>query len=379
MVRFAKWHALGNSYLVVERAGLTGPLDSDTALRLCDPQRGIGADGVLEVVRWDADAVEIVIWNPDGSTAQMSGNGTRIAAAWLMERSGGKEAMIHTGDRTVQARMRDEGTIEQELGTVVVSAEESIDVYGNPVKVIPVDVGNPHAVLPCQEPSREVLLRLGPLVETHPRFPERTNVQLAHRDGPNDVSALVWERGAGETPASGSSAVAVAAAAIESDWCRSPVTVHMPGGTLEVVIENDAVTLIGPAEEICRGELLSGAQDDFGTIAWADLTVADADRLRDFYAAVTGWEPQGLDMGGYEDWTMSAAGRPVAGICNARGPNEGLPPVWLVYITVPDLAAALEEARARGGEVTREPEPDRPYAIVRDPAGAAFALFAAPG
>lgn len=252
-MRFSKWHALGNAYLVVERAD-AGTLAAGRVRRLCDPGLGVGADGVLELVAVDGARAEVVIWNPDGSRAGMSGNGTRIAAAWLASHSCSRALTIVVGDRTVTATVREDGLIEQALGRVAVGALERIEVHGSAVELVPVDVGNPHAVVPTVDPSRETLLRLGPLVETHPRFPERTNVQLAHADGPHDVRALVWERGVGETASSGSSAVAVAAAAIALGWCQSPVTVHFPGGDLVVRFDDDGARLMGPAEEICRGE-----------------------------------------------------------------------------------------------------------------------------
>ena len=107
-----------------------------------------------------------------------------------------------------------------------------------------------------EQPSHEELRRLGPLVERHPRFPGRTNVQLAARLDAHRVAALVWERGAGETAASGSSAVAVAAAAVANGWSSSPVTVELPGGSLRVDLDDGAATLTGPAVEIARGELV---------------------------------------------------------------------------------------------------------------------------
>jgi diaminopimelate epimerase len=123
--------------------------------------------------------------------------------------------------------------------------------------VTPVSVGNPHAVV-RREPTREELLRLGPLVERHERFPQRTNVQLVRPDGPTDITVLVWERGAGETLASGSSAAAAAAAAITHGWCESPVRVHLPGGTLRVDVREGRAILAGPAAEIFRGETVDG-------------------------------------------------------------------------------------------------------------------------
>ena len=253
-MRFSKWQALGNSYLVVERADAGESLTSGRVRRLCDVGTGIGSHGVVEVVWRDGPSADVVIWNPDGSVAEMSGNGTRIAAAWVSREVDAVEVAIQVGDRRVRARTSAGGLIEQELGPVEVGEPEVVDVHGNPVELVVVDVGNPHAVIETTEPARETLLRLGPLIETHMRFPNRTNVQLAHADGRHDVTALVWERGAGETPASGSSAVAVAAAAVAQGWCDSPVTVHMPGGDLIVRLVEGTAVLVGPAEEICHGE-----------------------------------------------------------------------------------------------------------------------------
>ena len=142
-----------------------------------------------------------------------------------------------------------------DMGAVEVGEPETIDVAGEPVELVPVSVGNPHAVI-RREPDRDELLRLGPLVENHVRFPERTNVQLVRVDGPNEVTVGVWERGAGETLSSGTSAVAVAGAAVRHGWCESPVTVHLAGGDLVVTVDEGMnASLVGPAEEICRLEL----------------------------------------------------------------------------------------------------------------------------
>jgi len=252
-MRFSKWHALGNSYVVVELDD-AGAFDADRVRRICDVQLGIGADGVVEVVGIDGATMDVVIWNPDGSTAEMSGNGTRIAARWLAARDGASDVVVRVGQREVRARMIDAVEVETDVGPVEVGTPETIDVHGNAVEVTLVAVGNPHAVVRCEEPAREILLRLGPLIETHARFPERTNVQLVHPDGTHDVRALVWERGAGETSASGTSAIAVAAAAVARGWCESPVTVHMPGGDLVVRIDDGQATLVGPAELVCTGE-----------------------------------------------------------------------------------------------------------------------------
>jgi diaminopimelate epimerase len=252
-MRFEKWHALGNTYVLVEQPD-AGSLTPDRVSRICDPDRGIGSDGVLEVTARDGARAVVTIWNPDGSTAEMSGNGTRIAAAWLLRETAAAEVEIDTGGRRIRAeRVGDDGNVRQDLGAVTVSETEELDLAGERLSVVPVDLGNPHAVVQREDLSREDLLRLGPAIETHPRFPNRTNVQLARPDPPDVVSVLVWERGAGETAASGSSAAAVAAAAVTRGWSTSPVRVVMPGGSLIVATDGRSASLEGPADHICEG------------------------------------------------------------------------------------------------------------------------------
>ena len=253
-MRLSKWHGLGNDYLLVERAELAAPLEPEQVRRICDYHFGVGSDGILEVVSANGDRAEVVIWNPDGSTAELSGNGTRIAARWLARRSGAGEVRIVVGPREVVARMHDGAEVEMDMGAVEVGESETIRVGEEDVELTPVSVGNPHAVI-RREPDRAELLRLGPLVEKHERFPKRTNVQLIRVDGPHELSVGVWERGAGETLASGTSAVATAAAAVANGWCESPVTVHLAGGDLRVELEDGRARLTGPAEEICLVEL----------------------------------------------------------------------------------------------------------------------------
>jgi diaminopimelate epimerase len=253
-MKLSKWHGLGNDYLLVERDGLAAPLTAEQVRRICDYHFGVGSDGILEVVSADGDRAEVVIWNPDGSTAELSGNGTRIAARWLARRGGASEVWITVGPREVAARMRDGAEVETDMGAVEVGEPETISVEGEQVELTPVSVGNPHAVI-RRDPERAELLRLGPLVETHERFPERTNVQLVRVDSPHELTVGVWERGAGETLSSGTSAVAVSAAAMANGWCESPVTVHLAGGDLLVELSDGEARLTGPAEEICLVQL----------------------------------------------------------------------------------------------------------------------------
>lgn len=254
-MRFSKWHGLGNDYLLVERADVGAPLEPALVRRLCDYHHGVGSDGVLEVLATDGPRAEIVIWNPDGSTAELSGNGTRIAARWLARRSGAGEVAVAVGPREVLARMRGGLEVETDMGPVEVGPPEVLDLDGTSVEFTPVSVGNPHAVI-RRDPARADLLQLGPRVETHRRFPERTNVQLVRVDSPTEATVGVWERGAGETLSSGTSAVAVAAASVANGWCESPVTVHLAGGDMLVELdERFHARLTGPAQEICRGEV----------------------------------------------------------------------------------------------------------------------------
>jgi diaminopimelate epimerase len=252
---FAKWHGLGNDYLIVEREEVGAPLQPDLVRRICDYHFGVGSDGVLEVIATDGPRAEIVIWNPDGSTAELSGNGTRIAARWLARRVDTEEVTIAVGEREVHARMGGGFEVEMDMGPVEVAPIEALDVDGTRLEFTPVSVGNPHAVI-ARDPAREELLRLGPLVENHPRFPERTNVQLVRVDSRGDATAGVWERGAGETLSSGTSACAVAGAAVVNGWCDSPVTVHLAGGDLVVELDSSLhARLTGSAQEICTGQL----------------------------------------------------------------------------------------------------------------------------
>ena len=255
-MRLSKWQALGNDYLLVERAELPRPLTPAWVRELCDYHYGVGSDGLLEVVEVDDATANLLIWNPDGSTAELSGNGARIVAAWLARVSQSERVTLSVGDRTVSAKVRGNGDVEIDLGIVEVAPTEIVEFDDERIEFTPVSLGNPHAVL-HREPERGELLRLGPGIERHPRFPERTNVQLVRVDGPHDLTVAVWERGAGETLSSGTSSVAAAATAIAKGWCVSPVHVHLPGGELLVELDHDQrARLTGPAKEICRIELV---------------------------------------------------------------------------------------------------------------------------
>jgi len=228
-MRSSRWDAQGNVYLVVDGEQLT-------------PERvraHVGPnDGILEVFAHGDDWVEIAIWNPDGSRAEMSGNGTRIASRWLAAQTGADVVTVRVGPLQVRARMLDEVLVEQDMGQIQIGEPEEVDG----IRLVAVVVGNPHAVVD-DDPAKVSVL--GPKLEVHPRFPRRTNVQVARVVEPGVVEARVWERGAGETASSGSSAVAVAAA-----LGVSPATIRFPGGELHVRLENGRAFLTGPARQI---------------------------------------------------------------------------------------------------------------------------------
>jgi diaminopimelate epimerase len=215
---------------------VTQPLDDASPAVV---SRLIGdADGLVEVAPRGDDAADVVIWNPDGSRAEMSGNGTRIAARWLADQTGAEVVRIHAGAREVVARMLPSGEVETDLGHVEVAEPERIAG----LDVVAVLVGNPHAVV---RGDPDDLPLVGPLLETHPRFPHRTNVQVARLDAPGEITARVWERGVGETASSGTSAVAVAAA-----LRQDAAVVRFPGGALRVRFDGPRAFLTGPAERL---------------------------------------------------------------------------------------------------------------------------------
>lgn len=248
-IRLWKYEALGNDYLVVD-AGTAAEAALAVVRAICDRHRGVGSDGLLIV---DPAGLGVRIINPDASEAEKSGNGLRIAAAHLVLRHGAESGFtlrVAGGDAPVLVRDAGRSGIVAEIGigVPVVAADEHLDPPG--VTGTPVNVGNPHFVV-FGDPAR--IFELGPVLETHPRFPARTNVQVAEILDEATVRAEIWERGAGHTLASGTSAAAVAAAAMAHHWVGETVTVRMPGGSLEVRRDGlGALWQTGPARHVCE-------------------------------------------------------------------------------------------------------------------------------
>lgn len=253
-----KAHGLGNDYLV-----WTGrPVDPQLAIALCDRHTGPGSDGVLEPTGTDRADHGVRIWNPDGSVAEKSGNGLRIFAWWLHHLRGtGTTFTIDTGHDVVHCVV-DGDQVTVEMGTARFhELPTRLDLGSVQLPVVSLDVGNPHCVCFRDEADLDALpwRQWGPAIENHPAFPNRTNVQFARViDGA--VHIRIWERGAGETSASGSSSCATAAAAVKTGRVPAgPVEVHMPGGVLYVTVGDDyAVTLRGPVAPVGTFELHPG-------------------------------------------------------------------------------------------------------------------------
>lgn len=267
---FSKGHALGNDYIVVDTADLPELPATELIRLLCDRHRGVGSDGVLYGGA-DGGGFRLRIFNPDGSEAEKSGNGLRIFGAYLHS-----QGLVREAPFTV--RLPGESVEMQVLGPAAAGALQirvaigrasfrpedmgfhgavRLEVGGEAVRVQPVSLGNPHCVVWVDELDREDFLRIAPQLVTHPSFEEGTNVQFACVTGPQSLEALIFERGVGETLASGSSASAVAAAAVQSGRAEpGRLTVRMPGGALEVDVNSEHdLRLTGPAQIVFAGRL----------------------------------------------------------------------------------------------------------------------------
>ena len=289
-MRFHKYQALGNDYLVLETAGADLPPGFVRAV--CDRHRGVGADGVLIEPEPPAGgpladgAIALRIVNPDGSEAEKSGNGLRIFARYLWDRGrvAGAAFEVITPGGPVRCEVRDAGrAVFVEMGRASFQAsaipvagpprevvDEPIEVGGERLRFTAVTVGNPHCVVLVDAPTPELARRLGPALETHSAFPRRTNVQFVRVVDRGRLELQVWERGAGYTLASGSSACAAAAAAVRLGLCDGDVTVAMPGGELAIGVgANFALTMLGPVRKVAEGtlaeELLAEAGRRAGT------------------------------------------------------------------------------------------------------------------
>lgn len=281
-MRFAKLESLGNDFILIE--GDARPRDFGALVRaICDRKRGVGGDGVLLVLPGDADAdtgmdarvaARVEIWNADGSEAAISGNGTRCAARWLASHRAAANRPDNADAVDVVVSMRAkclsvsvprslDGGIRVPLGeprfepaSVPMRAdgerfvEAKLD--GVPLAITALSVGNPHAVLFVDGPV--AASRLGPVIESHPAFPERTNVEFVRVAAPDRLIVVIWERGVGPTASSGTGAAAAFAAAVVTGRASRRATVEMEGGSVAVGWDESGVWTEAPAREVFAGE-----------------------------------------------------------------------------------------------------------------------------
>lgn len=262
MPHYTKSHGLGNDYIVMDPKDIPFTITPDAVRLICDRNRGVGSDGILLVSPGDGADFGVRILNPDGSEAEKSGNGVRIFAKFLREHTytDKDRFTLHTlGGRVTCVLEHEGGRVAQitvDMGKARFDPIDSLDVAGQHFAVTSVSVGNPHCVIVVPDLTKIDIHALGPRIETHPAFPNRTNVQFAQVIARDEVRILIWERGAGYTLASGSSSCAVVAACHRKGLVDRDVAVSMPGGQLRIGIAEDGeIRMRGPVEEICTGDL----------------------------------------------------------------------------------------------------------------------------
>ena len=260
-MRFTKMHGCGNDFLIFDPGAVERSDLPDLARRACDRHFGVGADGILVPAPCEVADFEMVYFNSDGSPSEMCGNGLRCLARYARDRGLIEvEALtVATGAGIKKVLLFEDGSSRVDMGPPEFGSEVELGGF----RFLRVSMGNPHAVafLGSEAAVEELDLgTVGPPVEKNPAFPEGTNVEFGFARGANDVRMKIWERGAGETLASGSGSCAVAVAAVRLGLAESPVRVRLDGGVVEIEWAggNEPVFMTGPAEYVCDGELLLG-------------------------------------------------------------------------------------------------------------------------
>lgn len=280
-MKYSKYHAIGNDYIVMRPAEFEDAPDPDVVRLICHRNYGVGSDGILlGPLHSDSCTFGLRIFNPDGSEAEKSGNGLRIFARHLWDEGlvGDEPFAVETLGGEVSCKVGHDGrsvTVEMgevsfDSGRIPVEGEarevlnEQIEIEGVVLNFCAATVGNPHCVVLSNDPTPEEARRYGPLIEVEPRFPNRTNVQFMKVLDRNNIRIEIWERGAGYTLASGSSSTAAAAAAHKLGHCDRDITVHMPGGDIRIRLDSGFhATMTGPVTKICAG-VISGEMFEDG-------------------------------------------------------------------------------------------------------------------
>jgi diaminopimelate epimerase len=272
-MNFAKYHALGNDYLVFHSEDFDRELTPAQIRQICHRQCGVGADGILWTsIQPEKRAFSLRIFNPDGSEAEKSGNGVRIFSRFLWDLGyindeeieirtpgGPVGAIVHKRGDQVTVRLGKASFFSSRIpvtGPPREVLEEPIEAAGRSYRFSAVTLGNPHCVILLPEVSRAETIAAGPALEIDPRFPNRTNVQFVRVVDPSRIQIEIWERGAGYTFSSGTSSGAAAAVVRKLGLCEPNIRVAMPGGEVAVEIGPEfEVTLTGPVASVCHGTL----------------------------------------------------------------------------------------------------------------------------
>jgi diaminopimelate epimerase len=276
-MRFYKYQALGNDYLVIPPTDAPNGLTAAEIIRICDRHYGVGSDGILLGPLFCIEAdFALRLFNPDGSEFEKSGNGLRIFARYLWDEGWVQTEpfTIMTPGGRVTAQVFEEGRrVRVDMGQVsfdstripVLGAprevlNETIEIAGQQVRFCAATVGNPHCVVLMDEVNAAIAYQLGPHLERSPCFPHRTNVQFMQVLDRNNIRIEIWERGAGYTLASGSSSSASAAVAHRLGLCDNEINVHCPGGIIAITIGPDwSIRMTGAVTKVCEGVLAAEA------------------------------------------------------------------------------------------------------------------------
>jgi len=260
---FMKMHGLGNDFVVIDARDRAVDISPALATRIADRHRGVGFDQLAIIGPGDAEADAVLSFlNADGSASATCGNATRCIARHLMDETGRTELALRTDRGLLAAEDAGGGLTRVNLGPPQLDWRDiplarecdtlDLPIPGNPVAT---GMGNPHCTFFTEDMEATSLEVTGARIETHPLFPERTNVELAELIGPGMLRVRVWERGTGVTLASGSCASAAAVAAIRRKMARGPVTVVLDGGSLEIDWRDDGVWMTGPTAHVFSGTL----------------------------------------------------------------------------------------------------------------------------
>ena len=273
---FVKSHGLGNDYIVIDSNLIDFELSNDLIVKICDIHFGIGSDGILLKVPSSIADFGLMIYNTDASVAENCGNGLRIFSKFLYDYGyvTDKKFTVDILGRFIRCEIIETtngkaSKVRVDMGKANFIAEkvpvtfdkeecinQTLTFGGKEFTINCVSVGNPHCVVFRDELVQEELLTYGPQIETHPMFPNRTNVQFAKVINRKLVEIRIWERGVGNTLASGSSSCAVASAMRKNGLVDSDVTIKMPGGELQISIDDDwNIQMTGAVLEICTGIL----------------------------------------------------------------------------------------------------------------------------